>query len=307
MSQFFTNAISISEVGVLLIGFNRPELLKKRIDEISRFKLEFLYISVDGGIESHTAEMETVKNYAQSKFSDLKYFNLTHHEDNMGLVKHMTKEITKVLDKHNYIIVIEDDVKLSENFMSNILNGLNLQKLMGKNGVVCGWSPVSTKVLKNSWRKTLYPLMWGWACSRLVWEEYTYDLSDINIESNLNYSDNWKNYSKFQKSNWLEKFNRVKYDPLWTWEMQFFYHCLVNDFYFLAPIFSITGNEGFSDPRAIHTKGIAPRFLRNNAISNKKIYNYSKFLHFFVTFIEKMYFNDIKIIRLVRNKLNHFI
>ena len=53
--------ISISEVGVLLLGFNRPELLNKRINEIYKSKVENLYISIDGGRESHTKEMGEIK------------------------------------------------------------------------------------------------------------------------------------------------------------------------------------------------------------------------------------------------------
>ena len=55
------NPITISEVGVLLLGFSRPKLLKKRISEIHDSKVENLSISIVGGIESHTKEMESVK------------------------------------------------------------------------------------------------------------------------------------------------------------------------------------------------------------------------------------------------------
>ena len=42
---------------LLLIGFNRPELLKKRLEEISKMEITALYLSLDGGNESHTPNM----------------------------------------------------------------------------------------------------------------------------------------------------------------------------------------------------------------------------------------------------------
>ena len=151
MAKNVETPISISEIGVLLLGFNRPELLKKRIDEICESKVENLYISIDGGSESHTVEMDLLKQYAQKKLSKLHCFNLNHHKDNLGLVRHITGEISNVLAKHQYIIVIEDDVKISINFICNMINGLNIHKRDNSIGVVNGFSPIHFKYFQNKW------------------------------------------------------------------------------------------------------------------------------------------------------------
>jgi len=284
--------ISITEVGVLLLGFNRPELLKKRINEIYESKVENLYISIDGGSESHTVEMDLLKQYAQKKLSKLHCFNLNHHKDNLGLVRHITGEISNVLNKHQYIIVIEDDVKISINFINNMISGLNIHKRDNLIGVVSGFSPVHFMYFQNKWRISRYPYIWGWACSKATWQSYTYDLSEVDIEQKLLHSKSWNELKPSQKIKWLGLFKKAQVKPLDTWDSQLVFLSYCMDFINLAPIFSMVGNEGFEDSRAVHTKGKKPKFVTtlnlNNAITTKK----SKYFNTILNLIDKFWMND---------------
>jgi len=284
--------ISITEVGVLLLGFNRPELLKKRINEIYESKVENLYISIDGGSESHTVEMDLLKQYAQKKLSKLQYFNLNHHQDNLGLVRHITREISNVLTKHQYIIVIEDDIKISTNFINNMINGLNIHKRDSSIGIVTGFSPLHFRYLKNKWRISRYPYIWGWACSRAVWQSYTYDLSEVDIEQKLLDSKSWNNLKPSQKIKWLKLFRKVQVNPLETWDSQLVFLSYCKDFINLAPIFTIVGNEGFNDSRAVHTKSKKPKFVTTLNINHTIITKKSKTLNTILNFVDKFWMND---------------
>ena len=53
----------LKSTALLLVGYNRPELLFKRISEIAVMNLDHIYISIDGGIESHSKEMIKLINY----------------------------------------------------------------------------------------------------------------------------------------------------------------------------------------------------------------------------------------------------
>jgi len=284
--------ISITEVGVLLLGFNRPELLKKRINEIYESKVENLYISIDGGSESHTIEMDLFKQYAQKKLSKLQCFNLNHHKDNLGLVRHITGEISNVLNKHQYIIVIEDDVKISINFINNMISGLNIHKRDNLIGVVSGFSPVHFKYFQNKWRISRYPYIWGWACSKATWQSYTYDLSEVDIEQKLLRSKSWNELKPSQKIKRLELFKKAQVKPLDTWDSQLVFLSYCMNFINLAPIFSMVGNEGFEDSRAVHTKGKKPKFVTtlnlNDAITTKK----SRYFNTILNLIDKFWMND---------------
>lgn len=295
-----SETITFSDVGILLVGYSRPDLLKNRIYEFASENIVNLYISIDGGEASHTLEMEKFKGLTKQVLKPIQNLQIYHEANNLGLVRHLTSRITQVLNEHKYIIVIEDDIKVSKSFFSNMLHGLNYLNTRELKGVVSGWSPVAFPYAQNKWRNSKYVYIWGWATSREVWEGYEYDLSRENIEKNLNNSLNWSKYSKFQKASWVSKFNKLKIVPLFTWDIQFIYHCLKNDYHIIAPLFTMTGNQGFEDDRAIHTKGPKPKVVQNNLLSEKKITKKSWIFHLFVDFIDKIYFNDIKIISKTR-------
>jgi len=285
-------SISISKIGVLLLGFNRPELLKKRIDEIYKSRVENLYISIDGGGKSNTKEMDLIKQYAQNKFSKLQYFNLNHHKNNLGLDKHITGEISKVFDKFQYIIVIEDDVKISINFINNMIDGLKIHKRESSIGIVSGFSPLHFKYLKNKWRISSYPYIWGWACSRAVWQNYEYDLSGINLEQKLLNSKSWNNLKPSQKLKWLGLFKKAQAKSLDTWDSRLVFLSYCKDFINLAPIFSMVGNEGFNDSRAIHTKGKKPKFVTISNLNHQILTKKSKHLNKIYNLIDNYFMND---------------
>ena len=292
MVEKLEKPISISDVGVLLLGFNRPELLKKRINEIYESEIENLYISIDGGSKSHTKEMELLKSYIQKKFSNLVNLSLKHHEENLGLVKHITGEIDYVFTKHQYIIVIEDDVKISTNFISNMINGLNIHKMNNSIGIICGFSPLHFKYLKNKWRVSKYPYIWGWACSKTTWQNYSYDLSEVDIEKALLNSKTWNHLKPSQKIKWLGLFKKAQENPLETWDAQLMFLSYCKDFKNLAPIFSIVGNEGFNDSRAVHTKGSKPKFVTTSNLSHQVLTKNSKYFNSTLNLIDQFFIND---------------
>jgi hypothetical protein len=203
------NFIKIEDICVLLIGYNRPELLQKRIIELQNSLVSNIYISIDGDAESSTSEMEEVKTLAKNILSDKKLI-LNHHKRNLGLVLHVTKEISKVLNLYKYVIVVEDDVKISKNFINNMVAGLNKLEELGLRGIVSGYSPLFQDTFNNKWRKTHICFLWGWACSSDVWKVYNYDLSTVEVENRLLESKTWKKLNSYQKKFWLYKIKEVQ-------------------------------------------------------------------------------------------------
>lgn len=299
-----TTSVTMEDVGVLLIGYNRPDFLQKRILEIKGTQVINLYICIDGGRESKTAEMEKFKALAKTELTTIPNLIISHESQNLGLVRHITSKISYVFQKHQYIIVIEDDVKISSSFIFNMLQGLNYFSNKRVLGVVSGWSPIVSRKLKNKWRISKYQYIWGWSTSRDVWDDYKYDLSALNFELNLNSSKKWNKLNRSQKKNWLGKFKKIKRSPLHTWDIQFYYHCLQKEVCFLSPLFSLTGNEGFNDSRAVHTKGKVPRLINNYKLSSKNISTTSFFLSKIIYIFDKVFYNDIVVFAKARILLN---
>jgi hypothetical protein len=275
--------IEFGDIGVLLLGYNRPEFLQRRIIELSNSLLENIHISIDGGSESHTPEMYGMQILAKKVLKD-RLSEFYHHKERKGLVLHITGEISKVLLNYKYIIVLEDDVKTAKNFDINMLNGLRTQHKLGFKGIVSGCTPFFSNRFKNKWRKTYMCYVWGWACSAEFWSGYDHDLSGTEIEKELSGSSLFKKLSNYEKNNLLKTFRKVQKDILSTWDAQLLFYTLKNDFINICPVFSISGNEGFEDLRATHTKGKKPKNILNSKINTRIILGLSNYSYMYKLF-----------------------
>ena len=285
--------IKLEDICVLLVGYNRPELLQKRIIELKNSSATNIYISIDGGVESTTLEMEEVKALAKNVLREKKLI-INHHKRNLGLVLHVTGEISKILNLHKYVIVVEDDVKMSKNFINNMVIGLSKLEELNLRGIVSGYSPLFRDTFNNKWRKTHICFLWGWACSSNVWKVYNYDLSTTEVENRLLESKTWKKLNRYQKKFWLYKIKEVQKNPLSTWDYQLIFYSFINNFINLTPVFSIVGNEGFMDIRAVHTKGEKPSSIKNFKLNNELINSISKLSKFYSLIDFDNYYLTIK-------------
>ena len=114
---------------ILLIGFNRPRHFQKTITALSKNDLAIksdLYISIDGPINDFdfNAQKLILKsiNDLKNSFRSVIIFN---QKENLGLAKNITTSISKVLTDNKKIIVVEDDIVTSKNFLRYMNDALS--------------------------------------------------------------------------------------------------------------------------------------------------------------------------------------
>lgn len=257
-------SIDSHDVPVLLLGYKRPDFLRQRIKELSSMPLRHIYISIDGGVGSYSPEMRGTLDWAKSVFVNERNLKIIEHRENLGLVHHCTSSISYVLNHHPYILVVEDDIKLSSNFFLNMLAGLSLQKDLKKRGIVGGFSSLNlykNPFLTNRWRSSKYISMWGWGCSKEIWHDYQLVIKKEEINEKLAISKTWSKLSIFQKQVWLGRFNKVATNPNYTYDIQFQFLSFVKDYENFYPISTLVINEGYSDLRSTNNTGHKPRWL----------------------------------------------
>jgi hypothetical protein len=254
--------------------------------------------------------MNDVLNWAENKLKSYKTLDIIKNQINLGLVNHITSAITKILEKHPYIIVVEDDIKMSPNFFSNMLCGLNLQQNKKLKGIVGGFSMLNLSnfsFFRNKWRTSPYSVIWGWGCSRLIWKDYSNIINKDSIKKKLPYSKTWTNLSYFQKQVWLGRFEKVAINPKYTWDIQLQFLSFINDFENIYPISTFTLNEGFSDLRSTNNKNAKPAWLSSKLPDSRKIQNEltiqtnSRIINLLDS---NIFMSDTKIINLYKHKYN---
>ena len=90
----------------------------------------------------------------------------------------------------------------------------------------------------------------------------------MDLDNELRSSLLWNDLSNHQKEVWISRFNRVKNNPTYTWDIQMQYASFLHNFTNLAPVFRFSNNEGFNDIRATHTKKSKPRWLHGDIKNN---------------------------------------
>lgn len=264
---------------IVVIGFNRPEMLNQRLVDLAKLKHRCIYISIDFESAETIEKIKQTISASLHTLSAKNHVSITYHEKNLGLTKHVTKVISDALNLHSNVIVIEDDILLNDNTIYSLDFGLEVMNQDLSIGSIGAFSPLNVfKLIKNfnSFHRTKYFACWGWATTREKWEQYTSDLSNFDIASSLEYSRTWNSLSHSAKSTWLGRFRKVQMNPNHTWDLQFQYVSFLNDWTHLAPFGSLVGNLGFSDFRSVHTKGSKPRWMRPVVLPINPISYFSK-------------------------------
>jgi len=259
---------------VLLIGYNRPEYLSRRIQELSLNAPSKLIISLDGHTEKRV-QSEVLKS-VESEVA--KHLNSTEVEivsksRNLGLSLHVVTAIAEVLSQIDRVVVIEDDIRIGANFLQNLEWASNNISSNQRVATIGGFSPISggKDGSRNAWRVTRYFSAWGWSISADVWQHYRREISVKKELSSLENSTQWNSLSRFQKNVWLERFSKVEINPNLTWDYQMQFMSFAHDFSHVLPIRRICENEGFNDSRSTNTRNPRPRWMGESAIHRTQI------------------------------------
>jgi hypothetical protein len=256
----------IHDIALILVGYNRPDLIEARLNEISKLPILKLYINIDFSSKEMTEKMENIiSDFVEKHGRNIKIKSVFQNK-NLGLNDHIIFSINNCLAKNENFILVEDDIKLSSNFYLNMVNGFNLQSRSQELGYIGAFSPLNLKtfpIKKNYWRKTIYFSCWGWGTNKNTWRLYKENLGLVEINKELSKSKSWESLNRWQKYLWLHRFRKIQMNPKMTWDIQFQYMSFVNDFYNIVPVNRIIDNEGYSDTRASHTIENKPFWFKN--------------------------------------------
>lgn len=180
---------------IALFVYNRLELTKQTIAQLLTNTLAYetdLYIFSDGGKDDVSwAEVKAVREYLHELEKEsaerglFKSVTITERPCNYYLERNIIEGINEVFTKHDTIIVLEDDIFVSEFFLDYMNTAFNIYKDEKKVMHVSGFSnldlinehpllvydnPYSDKI--NETYFTPHMSAWGWGTWRDRWQEH---------------------------------------------------------------------------------------------------------------------------------------
>ena len=181
-STFIMGNMSLSPI--VLFVYNRVEHTKKTIEALkkNRYAPESeLFIFSDGpkDNEDDRVNVSNVRKYINS-VEGFKKIIIEESLENKGLGTSIIVGTNKIIGKYGKVIVLEDDIVTSEDFLYYMNKGLDFYENNEKIYSITGYSfPFEKKDKhKENVYLSLFPSSWGWGTWQNRWENIDWDVKD---------------------------------------------------------------------------------------------------------------------------------
>jgi hypothetical protein len=238
---------------VVLIGYNRPDLMQSLISRVRQYQPSRVYVVVDGPAKKrgHRDLVRMTINEIEKIDWPCKVIKIFSSE-NMGSAKRIISGLDEVFRHETLAIILEDDCLPTQDFFKfcetgvvHMLNNPKIGRIGGQNRWWSEDSEFSAMAVQSSG-------IWGWATSSAVWQSFRawqkhgyFDNPAILIR------DISGTYGMFRKIVRLRLLaNR---ENRRQWGVQFSIFCRHSGLVGISPRVDLVENVGF-DERASRTK-----------------------------------------------------
>lgn len=178
---------------IAVFCYNRVDVMKVLFQTLKKNTLSKeseVYIFCDGPKSSSVkAQTDEVRKFVHS-IDGFKSMVIEENDTNRGLAPSIIYGVSKVLEKHDRVIVLEDDLILSTNFLEWMNQCLNKYRNNTDVFSVSGFTPSIMKAYSGESPDSLFTMKahsWGWATWKDRWEQVDWELKD------------WDEFSKSKK------------------------------------------------------------------------------------------------------------
>ena len=216
--------MGILDTPVLLIGFNRPELLERVIDRLRTAQPRQVFLAVDGPREGVTRDESKVERTREcARLFDWKCDVYTlFREENLGCGRAVSGAITWFFDQVDEGIILEDDVLPDLSFFPYVEELLGRyrddQRVIGVSG--SSYLPSDVAPSHGSYRFSMIPNIWGWATWSDRWDRYRFDIKDWRRRLPTRRLWHWVHHSPWALAFWSAQFDLVGRHRIDTWDLQ---------------------------------------------------------------------------------------
>lgn len=243
------------KTAVLVVGFNRPDLLRKVLAEVSDYSPKALYIACDGPRQEHPSDIDLV-HQSQRVANEFNWYCRVFtkfEKHNLGLRASMISALDWFFEYEPEGIVLEDDCVPTPDFfslMTHILDKYrNEYKVWGGTGSNPSRAPVAGGASYGFIRSAL---VWGWASWADRWASYDRDLVDYLRSGLAGEKSLWQDPFEYHALDWhlrqiLQDELRTSWAYPWSWTV------MHHDGLWAVPAQNLVANVGFRAD-ATHTQ-----------------------------------------------------
>lgn len=258
---------------IALFVFNRLDHTKLTIESLKNNYLakdSELYIFSDQG--RNNEEKKTVKEIREyiKRIEGFKKVTVIERNTNFGLAKSIISGVTEIINIYKKIIVLEDDLVTSKNYLNYMNHALEFYKSNNEIFSISGFN-FNENYFKvpSHYNDNVYlhyrPMSWGWASWIDRWDKCDWDVNDYET-----FIKNKREIKKFNQGG-EDLTNMLKLQmngKINSWYIRFCYSAYKNNALTVYPIKSFISNIGF-DGTGSHCIGNSNKYHNELVIKDE--------------------------------------
>lgn len=245
----------MSHKAVLVVAFNRPDLARKTLAAVAKYRPKILYFACDGPRVAHSSDFLLVEETRAVVRTfpwgcEIRTF---FQKQNVGLRENMVQAIDWFFENESEGIVLEDDCIPTPDFfifMEHILDKYRDElRVWGVTGSNSSRAPVARE---HSYGFVRFAIVWGWASWANRWKLYDRDLNEYQNSEMAGVKKLWSDEFEYHAIDWHLR-QIVQKRLLTTWAFPWGWTVLHNDGLWALPAENLITNEGVRSD-ATHTR-----------------------------------------------------
>lgn len=212
-------------------------------------------------------DIEKVRKYLKT-IVGFKSVKIVESEENKGLANSIISGVSEILDIYGKIVVLEDDLIVSRDFIEYMNDALNFYTTNKKIWSISGYGPKLPCL--NSYEDDLYlsprASSWGWATWKDRWDMVDWKVKDFN---ELKQDNNLQKKFNLGGNDMYKMLELQMIGKINSWAIRWCYSQFILGTYAVFPKKSKIINDGFSDNKGTHNSGVYKKLTLE--LSDKKV------------------------------------
>lgn len=229
---------------IAVFAYNRPQHLKVTLEALKRcegYSKHPLYIFCDAPVKSDDLLLSEATRAVAHTWTNLHGGEVILRPKNFHF-RNITEGITALCETHGSVIVVEDDIVVSPDFLKFMQRGLDTYRDEERVYLISGYTyPGSQPPVPTSFFLS-FALIWGWATWKRAWQHYDWKPKGID---RLFRDSKMKERFDFKRGyNYSNVLKRAVSDEKVTWDIQWSFTVFRDQALMLCPSRSLVWNSG---------------------------------------------------------------
>ena len=236
----------MTQAPIALFVYNRLEHTRKTLESLmanAEFSDSSLYVFCDGAkrkkdIPLVQATRESIRSY------ELDNATIIERDENLGLANSIITGVTELCNKYGRVIVVEDDLYLSPDFLKYMNTALDIYEKYGKVMHISGYMfPVKGELPDTFFYRATS--CWGWGTWKRAWDKFEPDVNKLLA----GFQDEKKRW-EFDIHGSMDYYKMLKHQAsgkVDSWAIRWYASVFLNGGLCLHPGMSLVNNIGHDD------------------------------------------------------------